>query len=161
MNPLPVLITFIVFGGIMYLFMRQKRERTTNAPLRGEIQAGVRFATRLDHVSHLGTGGFGGTPGMWISLRGPKRLVVGADAFMISAPQALREFVFAGRESSIRFSQAPSRLVRRDWIVIAGQVSGRQVQLAITKKAGLPEIWQALAGTGAAQDWGLPTEGSG
>lgn len=161
MNPLPVLITFIVFGGIMYLFMRQKRERTTNAPLRGEIQAGVRFATRLDHVSHLGTGGFGGTPGMWISLRGPKRLVVGADAFMISAPQALREFVFAGRESSIRFSQAPSRLVRRDWIVIAGQVSGRQVQLAITKKAGLPEIWQALAGTGAAQDWGPPAEGSG
>jgi hypothetical protein len=80
--------------------------------------------------------------------------MVGADAFMISAPQALREFVFTGRESSIRFSQAPSRLVRRDWIVITGQASDGQVQLAITKKAGLPEIWQALAGTGAAQDWG-------
>ena len=103
MDPLPVLIPFVVIGGIMYLFMRQKRERTTNALLRGEIQAGARFATRLDHVSHLGTGGVGGTRGQWISLRGPKRLVVGADAFMISAPQALREFVFTGRESSIRF----------------------------------------------------------
>jgi hypothetical protein len=156
MNPLPVLIPFVIIGGIMYLFMRQKRERTTNAPLRDEIQAGVRFATRLDHASHLGTGGFGGTRGQWISLRGPKRLVVGADAFMISSPQALREFVFTGRESSIRFSQAPSRLVQRDWIIITGPVSGRQEQLAITKKAGLPDIWQALAGTGAAQDWDPP-----
>jgi hypothetical protein len=151
MDPLPVLMPFVVIGGILYLFMRQNRERTANAPLRGEIQAGVRFATKLDLVGILGTGGFGGTRGQWIRLRGPKRLVVGADAFMISSPQALREFVFTGRESSIRFSQVPSRLVQRDWIVIAGQVSGRQVQLAITKKAGLPDIWQALAGTGAAQ----------
>jgi len=161
MNPLPFLIPFVVIAGIMYVFMRQKRERTANAPLRGEIQARARFATRLDQVSHLGAGGIGGTRGVWISVRGPKRLVVGADAFMISAPQALREFVFAGRESSIRFSQAPSRLVQRDWIVIAGQVNGRQEQLAITKRAGLPEIWQALAGTGAAQDWGPPAEASG
>jgi hypothetical protein len=151
MDPLPVLMPFVVIGGILYLFMRQNRERTANAPLRGEIQARVRFATKLDHVGILGTGGFGGTRGQWIRLRGPKRLVVGADAFMISSPQALREFVFTGRESSIQFSQVPSRLVQRDWIVIAGQVSGRQVQLAITKKAGLPDIWQALAGTGAAQ----------
>jgi hypothetical protein len=151
MDPLPVLMPFVVIGGILYLFMRQNRERTANAPLRGEIPARVRFATKLDHVGILGTGGFGGTRGQWIRLRGPKRLVVGADAFMISSPQALREFVFTGRESSIRFSQVPSRLVQRDWIVIAGQVSGRQVQLAITKKAGLPDIWQALAGTGAAQ----------
>jgi hypothetical protein len=63
MNPLPVLIPFVVFGGIMYLFMRQKRERTANAPLRGEIQTGVRFATGLDHVSHLGTGGVGALAG--------------------------------------------------------------------------------------------------
>ncbi len=71
---------------------------------------------------------------------------------MISVPQAhLHEFVFTGRES-IRSSQAPSRLVQRDWIVIAGQASDRPVGLAITKKAGPSDIWQALAGTGAAQD---------
>ena len=91
MNPFPVLMSFVVLAGILYLFMRQNRERTTNAPLRGEIQSGVRFATRLNHVSIRGTGGFGGTLGQWIRLTGPKRLVVGADAFMISLPQALRD----------------------------------------------------------------------
>ncbi len=151
MNPLPVLASLVIVGGILYLFVRRNRERTANAPLRGEIQAGVRFATRLDHVSILGTGGFGGNRGQWIRLRGPKRLVVGADAFMISLPQALREFVFTGRESAIQYSRAPSRRAEGDWIVITGQASGRQVQLAITKSAGMPEMWQALAETGAAQ----------
>jgi hypothetical protein len=160
MNPLPALLTFAILAGIMFLIMRRNRdrERTVNAPLRGEVQAGVRFATRLDHVRILGTGGVGGTRGQWIDKRGPKRLVVGADAFTI---EAFREYVFTGRESSIRFSQAPSRLVQRDWIVITGLAGGRQVQLAITKKAGLPEIWQALAGAGAAQDWGPPAGAPG
>jgi hypothetical protein len=135
----------------MFLFTRQNRERAANAPLRNEIQERVCLSTRLDHVSKLGTGGFQGTPGMWIRVQGPKRLVVGADAFMISMPQALHEYVFTGRESSIAISQAPSRLVQRDWIIITGQAGGRQVQIAITKKEGLPEIWQALAGTGAGQ----------
>ena len=147
-------MSFVVIGGILYLFMRQNRERTANAPLRGEIQARARFATKLDHASILGTGGFRGTRGQWISLRGPKRLVVGADAFMISSPQALREFVFTGRESSIRFSQAPSRLVQRDWIVITGQASDRQVQLRSRRRRAcqrsgrrLPEPVQHRTGT--------------
>ena len=152
MEPLPVVFTFTVICGILFLLTRRNRERPANAPLRAEIQAGTRFETRLDRVRILGRGGFEGTRGQWISIRGPKRLAVGADAFMISVPQAhLHEFVFTGRESSIRFSQAPSRLAQRDWIVIAGQAGGRQVELAITKKAGLPDIWQALAGTGAVQ----------
>ena len=50
------------------------------------------FETSLSRARVLGTGGFGGTRGMWISLRGPKRLTVGADAFVVSSPQALREF---------------------------------------------------------------------
>lgn len=133
---------------IVYLFVRRNRERAGNAPLRNEIQGRVCLSTPLDHVSILGTGGFGGTRGLWIRFKGPKRLVVGADAFMISMPQALREYVFTGRESSIAIGQAPSRLAERDWIIITGQVGGRQVQVAITKKEGLPEIWQALAGTG-------------
>jgi hypothetical protein len=151
MDPLPLIFTFAVMGGIVVVFTRHSRERPANAPLRAEIQAGTRFETKLDRVRVLGRGGFEGTRGQWISVRGPKRLAVGADAFMISVPQAhLHDFVFTGPGSSIRFSQAPSRLVQRDWIVIAGQASGRDVQVAITKKAGLPDIWQALAGTGAA-----------
>jgi hypothetical protein len=151
MEFIPILMTFVIIGGIMFLFIRQNRERATNAPLRNEIQEQVRLSTRLDHASILGTGGFHGTSGMWIRVRGPKRLVVGADAFMISMPQALHEYAFIGGESSIAISQAPSRLARRDWIIITGQVGGRQARIAITKKEGLPEIWQALAGTGAGQ----------
>jgi hypothetical protein len=158
MDPLPVVFTFAVMGGILFVFMRRNRDRPANAALRAEIQTGTRFEARLDRVRILGRGGFEGTRGQWISIRGPKRLAVGADAFMISVPQArLHEFVFTGRESSIRFSRAPSRLVQRDWIVIAGQAGGSQIELAITTKAGLPDIWQALAGTGAAQDWGPPS----
>lgn len=151
MDPLPIVTPFVIVGGILFLFMRRNRERATNAPLRSQIQAQVRLSTPLDHASILGTGGFGGTRGQWIRFKGPKRLVVGADAFMISMPQALREYVFTGSESSIAISQAPSRLAERDWIIITGQADGRQVKIAITKKAGLPEIWQALAGTGAGQ----------
>lgn len=151
MDAIPIVMSFVIVGGIMFLFIRQNRERDTNAPLRDEIQSRVRLSARLDHVSKLGEGGFRGTSGMWISFRGPKRLVVGADAFMISMPQALREYVFTGRESSIAISQAPSRLVQRDWIIITAQTGGRQIQIAITKKEGLPEIWQALAETGAWQ----------
>jgi hypothetical protein len=149
---LPALMSFVVVGGIMYLLMRRNRDRSTNAPLRDEIQAQMCLSTSLDHVSILGRGGFEGTRGQWIRFKGPKRLVVGAEAFMISLPGASREFAFTGRGSSIAFSQAPSRLAKRDWIVITEDAGGRQVQLAITKKSGLLEIWQALAGTGAAQE---------
>jgi hypothetical protein len=150
-HAIPIVMTFVIISGIMYLFIRQNRERGTNSPLRDEIQRRVCLSTRLDHASKLGEGGFNGTRGMWINFRGPKRLVVGTDAFMISMPQALREFVFIGRESSIAMSRSPSRLVQRDWIIITGQAGGRQIQIAITKKEGLQEIWQALAGTGAGQ----------
>ncbi len=151
MQALSALMSFAVIGGIMYLVMRRNRERFTDAPLRGEIQSRVCLSTPLEHVSILGTGGFEGTRGQWIRFKGPKRLIVGADAFMISLPGASREFAFTGRESSIAFSQERFRLAKRDWIIITGEAGGRQVQLAITKKSGLLEIWQALAGTGAAQ----------
>jgi len=149
MDPFPPLVGLaIIASGWVYMFKRRDRERAGNAPLRREIEARVCFETRLDRVSILGTGGFRGNRGYWIPFRGPKRLVVGTNAFMISMPQALREYAFSGCESSITLSQMPSGLAARDWIVITGQAAGRQVQLAITKKEGLPEIWQALAGTG-------------
>jgi hypothetical protein len=149
MDPLPPLVGLaIIASGWVYMVKRRDRERAGNAPLRGEIEARVCFETRLDRVSILGTGGFRGTRGYWISFRGPKRLVVGTNAFMISMPQALREYVFTGCESSMTFSQMPSGLAARDWIVITGQAGGRQVQLAITNKERLPDIWQALVGTG-------------
>jgi hypothetical protein len=148
---LGLLSLLVIVGGFVSLFVRRNRERVRNAPLRAEIEAQVRFQTRLQRARILGTGGFGGTRGFWISVRGPTRLTVGTDAFMISAPQALREYVFRGRETSIMVTQAPSRLDVRDWIVITGQIDGRQRQLAITQD-NLPDIWEALEATGAAPE---------
>jgi hypothetical protein len=128
----------------VYLFVRRSRERARNTPLRGEIVSMVRFEARLSGARILGAGGFRGTRGQWISIRGQTRLVVGSDAFLINASQALREYVFRGCDSSITFAE------NRDWIVITGQDHGRQIQVAITRD-NLPEVWQALARTGAAQ----------
>ena len=69
---------------------------------------------------------------------------------MISAPQAMREFVFTARDSSIALSQAPSTVVSRDWIVITRQDGDRQLAIAITRD-NLPEVWHALAQTGVTQ----------
>jgi hypothetical protein len=132
---------------IVYLLARRHRARDGNAPLPIGIGEQVSFRAPLYRAGVLGTGGFGGTRGMWIPLRGPKRLTVGTDAFMVSAPLAGREFVFTAGDSSIALSQAPSRIVTRDWIVATRQDGERQLRLAITRD-NLPEVWQALAGTG-------------
>ena len=147
---LELVFTVAVLSFVVLAFVRGDRQRDGNAPLRNEIEARVSFQAPLYHASVLGTGGFGGTRGAWIALRGPKRLTVGTDAFLVSAPLAGRQFVFTGCEVSIALSQAPSRVVRRDWIVITGQAGGRTVRLAIAP-GNLPQAWQALAGTGAAQ----------
>ena len=59
MQALSALMSIVIIGGILFLFMRQNRERAANAPLRDEIQGRVCLSTPLDHVSKLGTGGSG------------------------------------------------------------------------------------------------------
>ena len=149
MDLLPQLLTpLLIIGVIAFLFARRNSERAGNTPLRSVIEAQVCFETTFDRASITATGRFAGTLSGWIPLRGTKRLVVGTDTFMVSAPLALREYVFTGPEASIGVSQAPSRWVDREWIVIIGQAGGREVQLAISPY-NLPDAWQALAGTGA------------
>lgn len=142
-------ILAVVVCGAAGLVIQRNRQRAGNAPVRGEIEARVCFESPLDGVEKLGSGGFGGTR-YWYTQKGPKRLIVGADAFMISAPQALSEFVFTGAESSITLTQMRFGPAGRDWIVITGHSGGRQVQLAITHGGNLMDIWRALAATGAA-----------
>jgi hypothetical protein len=148
-----VVVGFVIIVGIPCMivarFARRRRERAQSAPVRHETGARVSFRTPLDRASVLGTGGFGGTRGVWIAVRGAKWLTVGTDSFVVSAPLALRQFAFTGQESTIALSQAPSGVVHRDWIVISGQAGGRPVRLAITRD-NLPEVWQALAAAGAA-----------
>jgi hypothetical protein len=144
-----LVILAVIVCGAAGLVIKRNRQRTGNAPLRGEIEARVCFESPLDGVEKLGSGGFGGTR-YWYTQRGPTRLIVGADAFMISAPQALSEFVFTGAESSIALAQMRFGPSGRDWIVITGHSGRRQVQLAITHDGNLMGIWRALAATGAA-----------
>jgi hypothetical protein len=128
------------------------RPRGRTAGLRSEIQTQACFTTTLDSASIRGKG-FGG--GGWLPMQRPQRLIVGPDAFIFSAPNSLKEYVFRGSECTIAFSQAPSRFVNRDWIVITGQSGGRDIQLAVSQRERLQEIWQALAGTGAAPVTGM------
>jgi hypothetical protein len=142
-------ILAVIACGAAALLIRRNRERAASAPLRGEIEAQVRYGTTVGRACHLGRSGFGGAPGTWYDLRGPKRLTVGTDAFTVSAPQALREYVFNGRESAIGLTQMRFGPAGRDWIVIKGQANGREVQLAIMPD-DLADTWNALAGAGAA-----------
>jgi hypothetical protein len=48
---------------------------------------------------------------------------------------------------SLAITRSPSRIVDQDWIVITRQDDDRQLRLAITAD-NLPQVWQALAGTG-------------
>ena len=70
-------VTLAIACGIVYLFARRNRERNENVPLRNEIEARVTLRTSLHRASVLGTGGFGGTRGMWIPLRGRRSRLYG------------------------------------------------------------------------------------
>ena len=145
MNLIQLVIPLLIAGVWVRLLMQRNRERATNAPLRSNVLAQVRFETTFFRASRLGA------RREWIPLRGPKRLIVGTNAFVVSAPQALREFAFTGGESSVAFTRMPGRLAGRDrdWIIITGQSGGSQVQLAIGPD-NLLQVWQALTETGAA-----------
>jgi hypothetical protein len=133
--------------------MARNRQRAQIAPqLRGEMEAHQCYTTTLTNVSIFGPGRFAGNYRHWVPLPAPRRLIVGTDAFIVSVPSAALgvgpELVFRGCECSIAYSRAPSRLGNRDCIVITGLARRGQVWLAISHD-NLPEIWPALAATGA------------
>src|ERR1700688_4611836 len=111
---LGTLASWRVIAGIVYVFRRLSRDHAVDRLIRDDTGGQVCFETALDRVSILGTGGFGGTRGYWIPRRPPRRLIVVTDAFVVAS--SIREEVFNGSESSIKFSQEPSRLATRDWI---------------------------------------------
>jgi hypothetical protein len=82
-----VMLAPLLGGGVViWLLQRQRMTRPWSRPVRsrryspwklaerwgrplcGQLEAGVCFKTALDRVSVLGTGGFGGTRGVWISV---------------------------------------------------------------------------------------------
>ncbi|HUC26845.1 MAG TPA: hypothetical protein VMA73_29455 [Streptosporangiaceae bacterium] len=147
-------IAFALMWGGTRIWLNRQRAKTSG--LRSEIEAHVCFETTLARASLLGTRGYtglGGTRGQWLPMQRPRRLIVGTDAFIFSAPNALKEYAFRGHDCSIAYSQAPSKFVTRDWIIITGQAGRRPVQLAISDD-NLPEIWQALTDAGVAYGHG-------
>jgi hypothetical protein len=158
LRPLVMLAYLGVAGILLWAGMRLwlHRQRTRTAGLRSEVAAGVRFEVILDATRWYKTNGsLWGADRSWFSL-GPAQLMVGADAFVISAPKAFSEFAFKGCDCSISLSQSPSSPFRqRDWIVISGTGitplgSGRQAQLAISHD-NLWDIWRALVAAGVVQ----------
>lgn len=133
--------------GLLWISTRVwlRRQRARNAGWRSEIETHASYETTLRHARLLMRNGLGAT--RWADLRGPRRLIVGTDAFIFSAPNALKEYVFSGPQCSIAYSQNPSGFVHRDWIMITGQADGRPIQLAISDE-NLPEIWQVLTDAG-------------
>jgi hypothetical protein len=146
---LVMLAPVVIIGTLMWVGVRVWPYPRT-ASLRREVEAQVCFATALGRASVLRMSGITGTGSRWYPVRGPIQLTVGTSAFLVFAPQAVRQFAFRGSECSIAISQAPSRSFRSDWIVITGLSGGRPLQLAIAP-GNLPEVWQALAAAGAAQ----------
>jgi hypothetical protein len=149
---LPVLFVLAIAVLFAFALLQQHRERVRDAPLRAEITAEARFEMTLDRVRYWWTGG-SRDRGRWIRVRnGPMRLIVSPDAFMVRTPGAV--YVFRGSETTIEFSQEPSRSASRDWMVITTQNGDRQLRIAVSKKGSMQEIWRVLAGTGATP--GLP-----
>jgi hypothetical protein len=83
-------------------------------------------------------------------------LIVRGDMFRIGAPfgviPGLSEY-FRAPETTIEVSRSPLRIYgidgRREWIVVRGKQGDRDVQLSLTKRFFLDEVWNALAAAGA------------
>jgi hypothetical protein len=83
-------------------------------------------------------------------------LIVRGDMFRVGAPFGLIVFpsyYFNAPETTIAVSRGPLRIYgidgRREWIVVRGKQGDREVQLSLTKRFFLDEVWNALVAAGA------------
>jgi hypothetical protein len=150
----PAVVVSLLISAGMRAYLSRQRGRI--AALTSKTEAEPRFETTLNAARVAKPSTFAPDGRAWFSLRAPVQLMVGADAFIVSAPKAFQVYAFRGCECSISLSQAPSSpFAQRDWIVIMGLCKGpvgssRQARLAIAHD-NIWEIWRALAATGAEQ----------
>lgn len=132
-------------GGGAYLG-REARRWFRSTPLRREWKArAVTFRTELDWVRYSPDG----------EMR-QLELIVRGDMFRVGAPfgvfPGLSQY-FRAPETMIEVSRSPLRIYgidgRREWIVVRGKQGDRDVQLSLTKRFFLDEVWNALAAAGA------------
>jgi hypothetical protein len=83
-------------------------------------------------------------------------LIVRGDMFRVGAPFGLivvPSYYFNAPETTIAVSRSPLRIYgidgRREWIVVRGKQGDREVQLSLTKRFFLDEVWNALVAAGA------------
>ena len=83
-------------------------------------------------------------------------LIVRGDMFRVGAPFGLivgPSYYFNAPETTIAVSRNPLRIYgidgRREWIVVRGKQGDREVQLSLTKRFFLDEVWNALVAAGA------------
>ena len=128
------------------------REWHRNAPLRREMRTQpIAFRTEVHRVR------FPGAP--WWRADGELSrrvdLIIRGDLVRVGAPFGLVVFpqcYFKAPDTTIELSRNPLRIYgvdsRDEWIVVRGRRDGR-VQLAMTRKYFLDEVWNALAAAGA------------
>jgi hypothetical protein len=82
-------------------------------------------------------------------------LIVRGDMFRIGSPFGLISGpnVFLRAPETIAVSRSPLRIYgidgRREWIVVRSKQGDREVQLLLTKRFFLDEVWNALVAAGA------------
>ncbi|MGH3160529.1 MAG: hypothetical protein ACRDOC_01490 [Streptosporangiaceae bacterium] len=122
------------------------REWYRRAPLRREWKArAVTFRTELDWVRYQPDSEM---KRMEIFVRG--------DMFRVGAPFGLipgLNAYFRAPETTIAVSRSPLRIYgiegRREWIMVRSKQGDREVQLSLTKRFFLDEVWNALVAAGA------------
>jgi hypothetical protein len=143
------------------------REWGRAAPLRREMRTQpVAFRTELSRVR------FPDAP--WWRADGEMQrmveLIIRGDLVRVGAPFGLAVFpqcCFRAPETTIELSRNPLRIYgidsRDEWIVVRGRPDGR-IQLAMTRKYFLDDVWNALVAAGAVPASGgpsAPTERNG
>ena len=156
------ILALCVAAGFVFIYGRIWLRRHREAPLRRELRAReVTFRTVLDRVKVADSGGWP----KWAEVSAPMGLFVRGDAIEVSSSVApLRivmglEYYLLAAGTSIELSRSPSRIYRRDWIVLTGQQAGEDIQLAITttNDDALLQAWNALVTAGVIPA-GLPPQ---
>ena len=140
------------------------REWGRAEPLRREMRTQpIAFRTELSRVR------FPDAP-WWRAdgeLRRTVELIIRGDLVRVGAPFGLVMFpqcYFRAPERTIELSRNPLRIYgidsRDEWIVVRGRQDGR-VQLAMTRKYFLDDVWNALIAAGAVPASGGPSARTG
>ena len=156
------ILAVCVAAGFVFIYGRIWLRRHREAPLRRELRTrDVTFQAVLARVKVSDSGGWP----KWVEVSAPMGLFLRGDAIEVSSSVAVLrvvmglEYYLPAAGTSVELSRWPSRVYRKDWIVLTGQQAGREIQVAITTANDhmLLQAWNALVTAGAIPA-GLPPQ---